>query len=545
MATEVDTVITRFETEATQAIAETQKMSQALERAGHAAEKLPPAAVKADKAVASLGEKMTAFARAERTEGRTAAFFVSQLEAIAPRGSMAANVLGELTQSLIGGVGLGLALGVVSMGLKAIVGHFEEAAKAEKAFADATIKAADEALSKVRQLHDATTGRAFGTQANSPAAARAQIMEMEKQLRAAEAAFAKKDNDASKKAVEELRKKIGEARVELVGLQAAFLAAETKAFNEQKQKEKKDRDEKTKREAEDLAKVLAQVRLDIERNAQRTLEDFTKASNKVAADDLRARMSQAARELETMFQDSMGFSEPGAVNLPKYTEAEVAQARYELAVLASNKRIQKSFEDMGDSALRGFAGDVAGAFGQAIRGSAAYERAMRASGKASEASADLSAAAFAAFTQNAIASVAERAAAEAIYEGAMGLAALARSFWDPTAGAEAGMHFAAAGQFAAVAAIAGGAASAIGNTRGMTRAERQSVDAANAGGSSSTTGAAGGGGAGTTTQAGTTHTREVIVVIGDPFETPAETARRAARRLGLAAELNMVPARSA
>ncbi len=105
--------------------------------------------------------------------------------------------------------------------------------------------------------------------------------------------------------------------------------------------------------------------------------------------------------------------------------------------------------------------------------------------------------------------------------------------------ASAAEHGYAAAAFAAVALVAGGGAYLIGQTRGMTAAERADVEAARqaqAGSGSSSgpreVGAEGG--------SRVTNTRETIIVIGDPFETPQETARRAARRIAEAKRLDML-----
>jgi hypothetical protein len=237
-------------------------------------------------------------------------------------------------------------------------------------------------------------------------------------------------------------------------------------------------------------------------------------------------------------------------------QAELARTRVlkdysdqRIRILQGEKRtFQQDMAAMGMSAMQAFAGDVARSFGAAERSSRAYEHAMRSAGAATQATADFSAAAFAAFAQNAIASVSEESATRAVFETAMGLAALARSFWDPTASTEAGYHFAAAAEFAAVSTIAGAVAYGIGQTRGMTASERASVASASAssGGTtaSSDTTSTGTSGAREVTSSGSVNTsgttREIILVVGDPFESPQETARRVARRMKLAKDLNLV-----
>lgn len=187
---------------------------------------------------------------------------------------------------------------------------------------------------------------------------------------------------------------------------------------------------------------------------------------------------------------------------------------------------------------------LVGEFGKLFRGSRAYEQAMRDAGEATSAGADLSIAAIAKMTQETLASFAEQALVEGLMEVARGIAALAR--YDYGA---ASQHFGAAAAFGVAGAAAGAAAMAIGATRGMTKDEKAQVNAARksaAGGDVTAPGAipasdsVGGYQGGAAVPGETSQVRELVLVIGDPFETPAETARRAARRLKLAKDLNMI-----
>ena len=96
--------------------------------------------------------------------------------------------------------------------------------------------------------------------------------------------------------------------------------------------------------------------------------------------------------------------------------------------------------------------------------------AMRAAGKATSDSADLSLAAFSAIAQNAMASMATEAAGRALFETAAGFASWAWYDWNA-----AKNHFTSAAIYGSVAAIGGAGALAIGATRGMTAAEKASA----------------------------------------------------------------------
>lgn len=543
MATEIDTVITRFETDASQAIAETQRMSGALEAARKASDQLPVSAAKADRAVATLGERMTAFARAERSEGRTASFFVAQLEAIAPKGSMAANALGELTQAMVGGVGLGLALGVVSMATQALVSHFQAAAKEAKAFADASVKAVEESQKRIDALRGNVSGRAGfgGTSSNAAAAARAAIMEMEKELAALSAQAAKKPSDELATGIAEIERKIRAARVELTQIRIIQGGAEVAEFNA---KSKAQRD----KEVEDAKAFERDRRAEDKRSREQAAKDKVKAdadewaaawgfqveaasrltaAEKAADEEKKAERERAIRELAEMDQAAAEAA------LALEDDRITGELEMERQANAERIRMQQEFASFAQDAARGLAQDFMSQFRPVLTTSAAYERAMKAQGKASQSSADLSAAAFAAMTQNALASVSTQAAVKALWEVAEGIAAYAR--YDPASGS---LHMQSAAQYAIVAGVAGVAAYGIGQTRGMTRAERDSLAGME---SSASTGARSGGSSAVGSGGTQTITKtETVFVIGDPFESPAETARRAARAMELARRLDLV-----
>lgn len=542
MATEIDTVITRFETEAGQAITETQKLASALENTRKATEAIPGSAAKADKAVMTLGERMKAFAREERSEGRTASFFVSQLEAIAPKGSLAANALGELTQAMIGGVGLGLALGVVSMATQALVAHFQEASKEAKAFADASVKAVEEAQKRISELHDQVSGKSgFGSPRNAVAAARAAIMEMEKELAALQAQGAKKPSDEIAKGIADIEKKIRDAKVELTAIGFAQAGAEVIDFNKARQAQRD-------KEVADAKALEEQRRAEEKRVAEQRRKDqeaMGKASNEAAwrmQEEEAARLTALENKAneERLAQEKKAAKEREDITREEYEvlwNLEVEKAEKLTAIerksIEERKRMEEEFNSFMRESGSSLVDSYVSAFKPILLQSAAYSKAMRAQGKSSQDSADLSAAAFAAMTQAMLANIAVQATTKAIFQLAEGWAFAATGNE-----ASAAAAFTSAGYYGAVAGIAAAGAMTIGATRGMTRAERESLSGWEAGNSAGSV--TGGMSPGTSSGDKTITKTETIFVIGDPFESPAETARRAARALELAKRLDLL-----
>ena len=215
------------------------------------------------------------------------------------------------------------------------------------------------------------------------------------------------------------------------------------------------------------------------------------------------------------------------------------QDRRHQETLAAIEAERQAFEaSMPMDAVRAFTGSVAQAFAPVLTTSRAYQAAMRASGKATADAADLSGAAFAAMAQNAMASMATEAAGRALFETAAGLASWAWYDW-----AAAKTHFEAAAVYGTVAALGGAGAMAIGATRGMTAAEKASVaDASGQGTGSASVGGAREFGAAGGSSGGTVTVRETVFVgvLADPFESPAETARRAARVMETVRDLDLM-----
>jgi hypothetical protein len=111
--------------------------------------------------------------------------------------------------------------------------------------------------------------------------------------------------------------------------------------------------------------------------------------------------------------------------------------------------------------------------------------------------------------------------------------------FNPVGAAVYGAAAAAAGVFAG--SLHSQAAS-LTQGRGYTAAENDQLAQLRSGGGTAASAGAGSGDVGGTGGDRVVYQREVIMVVGDPFESPAETARRAARRLKLAKDLNLIQA---
>lgn len=153
--------------------------------------------------------------------------------------------------------------------------------------------------------------------------------------------------------------------------------------------------------------------------------------------------------------------------------------------------------------------------------------AQKAQAQAALAGASDNAAAIQKFAQDTLAGVAQTAAVKALYELAEGLAMTALAWVEPTMGGSAAGHYAAAAAYGAIAGVAGAGAAVIGQTRGMTVGERQSVAAADTSsspGSSSSSDASGGAREAGSTGVGGNQGTLIVQFSGQAFMTKAELA---------------------
>jgi len=549
-------------------------------------------------------EKLTGgmrdFRREQKQEGATAKYFVSEFASFIPIGTKAHDVVMGLTAGLAGGLGLGLAIEAATIGVKWFTEYLEAEEKAAKAAAEATAKHTEEMAKQARHFEDLHLSLAgipqsqremIDAQRQFTDSTKKEREELEKLNRELAIHKGRRDvlsigggagEDSAAAAlmaqIAAVERAMGPAEQRLADakkrIQVYAEEEAAKAAAEATEKARKEREEKEKREAE---KRLERAKAEAEREKQRLAEmatlrakaqheeiDEQLAAEAAFASERGARMLQREKDLAALRQhyrylDEAGGNEAKGRELQELDEWYVAQlkivqdqedlklriqqeySRKRLAIVPQEATAERIARDAAKSAWSSFSTSMGAEYGKLLRGSRAYEAAMRAQGQTTAETADLSAASIAAMVQDSLAGVGQQAVVEALKETALGLASLA--IYNPDAAAK---HFASAGTWGLVAAAAGTAAAFIGANRGMTAAERADVEAARKSneGAGTSSGSDVSGGRyeqpGFTGQAAATVTREIVyVVIGDPFETPAETARRAGRRMQLADRLGM------
>lgn len=468
-------------------------------------------------------------------------FFTSALGEFGPAGRTAQTAVAGVGSALmaatpvLAGVAAGMAL--VRLATGAISASMEEAdAKAKattqalKALTDASRAALVAEQARLAQSRGQTTfelGRKLVDIAREESAAKKDLAEATWAWEASAARARLAETRASRatllQAESEIRATKTKNAVEDAGRaanEAAWKRQEEEAGRLTAAENKRDADRKAtaaKRDAElrkEDASVVARINAELAEEERAANERAAIAAAEDAAAD-RARQKEIDHESFMM---------------------EWTDRRHQETLAAIEAERQAFLASMPMDALRGFSSSVAQAFTPVLTTSKAYQAAMRASGKATADAADLSAAAFAAMAQNAMASMATEAAGRALFETAAGLASWAWYDWSA-----AKVHFEAAAVYGTVAALGGAGAMAIGATRGMTAAEKASVaDASGQGAGGGSVGGARefGGGAGS---GGTVTVRETIYVgvVANDFESPAETARRAARVMALVDQLDL------
>jgi hypothetical protein len=465
-------------------------------------------------------------------------FFTSALGELGPAGKTAQVALTGIAGAVLGGGGLLAGMELARLAFGAIGASMEEA--------DAKAKATTQAL---KSLTDASRAAYVAEAARLAQAQGVQTFDVAQRLLAVtrEEEAAKRDLAAATWSwqASAARGRIDEARAG----REAILATETET--------KKLRDKTAVIEAGKAANAAAWALQEEEARRIVAAEEKAKADAKAAkakkdADARKADADVVARVNAELKAEEDAANERAATALAEDQAErnrnqraidhasflmELADEAHQRQMDYFEKEAQAFEQSMTMDAVRSFSSQFVAAFRPVLLTSAAYDRAMKAAGGTAQNTADLSIAAFAAMTQGILASMAEQAAVESLLEVARAFAAYAR--YDYKAGSE---HMVSAGAFAAAAAAAGVSAYVIGQTRGMTAAEKASVaDAqASSAGGGSTGGAREFGGSGSTGSGGTTTVKETVYVIGDPFETPAETARRAARVMQLAGRLDMV-----
>lgn len=466
-------------------------------------------------------------------------FFTSMLGELGPAGKTAQIALTGVAGAILGGGGLLAGMELARLAFGAIGASMEEAdAKAKattqtlKSLTDASRAAymaeaarlaqaqgnqnfdvAQRLLAVTREEEAAKRDLAAATWSWQASAAQGRIDDARAGRAAILATEAETKSLRDKNAVFEAGKAANAAAWAMQEEKARrIVAAEEKAKADAKAaKAKKDADAR-KADADVVARVNAEMKAEEDAANER-------AATALAEDQAERNRNQKAIDHESFLM-------------------ELADEAHQRQMDYFAQEAQAFEQSMTMDAVKSFSSQFVAAFRPVLLTSAAYDRAMKAAGGTAQNTADLSIAAFASMTQGILASMAEQAAVESLLEVARAFAAYAR--YDYKA---AGEHMTSAGVFAAAAAAAGASAYVIGQTRGMTAAEKASVadaQASNAGGAGSTGGAREFGGTGSTGSGGTITVRETVYVIGDAFESPAETARRAARTMALANRLDMV-----
>jgi hypothetical protein len=418
---------------------------------------------------------------------REAAMFFSQsLSGFGESGRLAQTAIAGVAGAFLGGGGLLFALEGAKVAFSLMAASTEETSKRMEDLERRSVELIDRAKGRVEdlrtQLLRLEQGEA-GVMRSRFAAERAQLTtdidNLRRELQANMLPWNRARMEQELAYLERRRDALQKTFVQEFQQQRA-LASATKQKEDDEKAAAKAKEDAQKAEAQWLADIRAAEDARwragaVQREAEKLALDLVNdkaAQGRAAVGDLTKMVDDAQAGLNAVQFGAILPLGPGADG--QFDQAMRSLEAYQAAIDATREKLRGMAED----AVRSFGGAVAGELGKVMRTSRAYEQAMRAAGKASGESADFSAAAFAAMTQNVLASVAERAVVESLFEFAMGLRDSAMGL--PTAAG----HFASSKMFAATAAVAGVAAAAIGQTRGMTAAERESVGGATDTGSS-------------------------------------------------------------
>jgi hypothetical protein len=522
----------------------------------------------ATEAADGFSSSISKWRKDEMQEGRRVGFLVDQFTAgLVPATGAAREGVNLLTKALIGGFGLGLALDAAGAGARLLVEWWEKEEKAE-AGARASAEAHRRALLDLADETDAYVRSVAGT-----TAALEFLHTKRKEFDSKNAGDLKRLDDLNALVFDnerqgitttnDLLKERAELTKKVEGAQASWNAAVQASFETRRAAD-------ARKHEEEIAKVVREARITADNklfeeryNAEQAHRAKMKEMrSQVERNEIQAELDAdaafASARAERMLKKEQEERDAAKALRNAYNAADDAEfiSHYEMKLAteqayidienrmfeeAYNERLtmERQASQYGADMYKSFAQSAVGEFGKIITSSRAYNSAMKAAGKATTDGADLSAAAFAAMAQSAISATAQKAAVEALWELGQGLAATARSFWDPRASAEAGLHFSAAATYGSIAGVAGAAAYMIGQNRGTTRAERASIGDPALPKEDPLPAPSGprevGGSAG-----GTVTVRETIFVIGPPGMTEAEMARITARSLEAAKRLDML-----
>jgi len=440
-----------------------------------------------NQAGSALNEMKQGMGRARES----AMFFTQALGEFGPQGRTAQIALSGIAGAIMGGGGVLLALSLAQAGVRLLVDAWEEEAKAaEKAAKEREAAAEKEAAATTRSL------RVVGD-------ARDSVREANRRLKGELAGL----TDAEV----EHREEVSRLKAEMVGLHGAKLRTAQLRLDE----------------IQNLAAENERLRQQIE--YKKLLKELDKGpgeaslGNAVDFVEMKATADAAKGLSETLDRLAKEVvSGTWAVAVPKMDDdiynSMVAMEKWKTAI----GEVQGALESAG----REMANSFAQSFSPMLTQAASFTDAMEEAGGAAETMGDTSGAAYAKMAQDALAALAVEAASRAIFEGAMALASLAVDNYKAAA-----QHGAAAAAFGVVAGVAGGAAYAIGQNRGMTASEKQQVEAARNANQSSL------GSSSITGSDSEITKRETVYVIAPGGFTEAEIARVTARSIAAAERL--------
>lgn len=302
--------------------------------------------------------------------------------------------------------------------------------------------------------------------------------------------------------------------------------------------------------AEQAAEQRAKERNERRKKAAQERFDFEiQLANEAADADLARMQAQNGIERETEERARRESLARTLLDIDKKADAakRLADARIlaldrveqrERFLASATERTDRIFEEMVGNAeeqavavasqISGTAANAANAFiGPAIQAFTLYSKAAEAASGAAKMSAEERAANEAAATQAVLASLAQQAGTQAVFETAQGIADLALGFTgEANRFGSAAAHFTAAGVFGTIAGGTAIAANQIGQTRGATTQERQSSGGDSAG-PARTGGTDGGRSSDTSSGGGVT----INIVGGRAYATGAEVGAQTAKAL--------------
>lgn len=296
---------------------------------------------------------------------------------------------------------------------------------------------------------------------------------------------------------------------------------------EQRAKERNERRKKAAQERFDFEIQLANEAADADLARMQAQNGIERES------EARARRESLARTLLDIDQKANAAKRLADARILELDRVE----QRERFLASATQATDRIFEDLVRNAeeqaaatasqISGTAANAANAFvGPAIQAFAMYSRAAESAAGAAKLSAEERKANEAAATQAVLASLAQQAGTQAVFETAQGIADLALGFTGQlNRFGSAAAHFTAAGVFGTIAGGTAIAANQIGQTRGATSQERQS-----SGGSSAPTRTGGTDGVqapGSVTSGGVT----INIVGGRAYATGAEVGAQTAKAL--------------